>query len=288
MIEKEITRRAALESLAAGAAYFTLPILSLDLAAKATSTQEDLILREITGIELGTIRRPHGEMSAYPFTIKLPKDALPIVSDFGSTFKSDGSSRKPNKLRRVAVEWHTGIDIMGPIGTPVIAVMDALVTNSELHPNKGNVVTLTYSGIEASADKDVPPEYLKYQKSGGLSVECWPCLDRYVTTGTQVKRGQVIGTIGSTGDGSSISFCHLEVHDEGGVANPHFYWISSPENLFVDTIGKKQTDKIVQVALYRRGKAYSPSGTRRLTYPIPSAGDMPYFLQQLGRLNKKN
>lgn len=95
---------------------------------------------------------------------------------------------------------HAGIDLAGPIGTPIYATADAVVGRSEYNNGGyGNLVELEHGhGIQT--------------RYGHLSKSL-------VTAGQRVKRGDVIGLMGSTGR-STGSHLHYEVRIDGKAVNP--------------------------------------------------------------------
>ena len=95
---------------------------------------------------------------------------------------------------------HAGIDLAGPIGTPIYATADATVGRSEYNSGGyGNLVELEHGhGIQT--------------RYGHLSKSL-------VSAGQKVKRGDVIGLMGSTGR-STGSHLHYEVRIDGKAVNP--------------------------------------------------------------------
>ncbi|HYI49107.1 MAG TPA: M23 family metallopeptidase [Allosphingosinicella sp.] len=95
---------------------------------------------------------------------------------------------------------HAGIDLSGPIGTPIYATADGIVGRSE-HNNGGygNLVEINHGqGIQT--------------RYGHLS-------RRIAQPGQRVRRGQLIGLMGSTGR-STGSHLHYEVRIDGRAVNP--------------------------------------------------------------------
>lgn len=94
---------------------------------------------------------------------------------------------------------HSGVDIPGPLGTPIYATADGVVARSGWVGGYGNLIELGHGrGIQT--------------RYGHLS-------SMLVTAGTKVKRGQMIGLMGSTGR-STGSHLHYEVRLEGSAINP--------------------------------------------------------------------
>jgi murein DD-endopeptidase MepM/ murein hydrolase activator NlpD len=94
---------------------------------------------------------------------------------------------------------HAGVDIAGPIGTPIYATADAIVGRTGWAGGYGNLVELEHGrGIQT--------------RYGHLS-------QILVAPGAQIKRGQLIALMGSTGR-STGSHLHYEVRLEGKAVSP--------------------------------------------------------------------
>lgn len=99
-------------------------------------------------------------------------------------------------------EFHDGLDISAPAGTPVLATADGVVTFSGQYGDTGNTVTITHGyGYETGYG------HLSY-----ISVK----------EGQRVERGQVIGRVGSTGR-STGPHLHYIVKVAGAKVNPKDY-----------------------------------------------------------------
>jgi murein DD-endopeptidase MepM/ murein hydrolase activator NlpD len=95
---------------------------------------------------------------------------------------------------------HPGIDLAGPLGTPVYATADGIVDRSEWNGGGyGNLVEIDHGqGIQT--------------RYGHLS-------QRIALPGQRVHRGDLIGLMGSTGR-STGSHLHYEVRIDGSAVNP--------------------------------------------------------------------
>jgi murein DD-endopeptidase MepM/ murein hydrolase activator NlpD len=95
---------------------------------------------------------------------------------------------------------HMGIDLAGPVGTPIYATADGVVSASGYNNGGyGNLIKLDHGrGVET--------------RYGHLS-------SMLVSSGQRVTRGQLIGRMGSTGR-STGSHLHYEVRIEGKAVNP--------------------------------------------------------------------
>jgi len=94
---------------------------------------------------------------------------------------------------------HKGIDLGSPAGIPIYAVLDGTVVYSGLQGNYGNVVVIEHPDF-------VMTVYAHNEKN-------------LVSVGETVKQGQVIATVGSTGN-ATCSHCHFEYRIKGKAINP--------------------------------------------------------------------
>jgi murein DD-endopeptidase MepM/ murein hydrolase activator NlpD len=101
---------------------------------------------------------------------------------------------------RSGAAMHSGIDLAGPVGTPIYATADGTVSRSGWHNGGyGNLITIDHGrGITTL-----------YAHLSGMTVR----------EGEQVTRGQMIGRMGSTGR-STGSHLHYEVRVDNRPVNP--------------------------------------------------------------------
>ncbi len=99
---------------------------------------------------------------------------------------------------------HSGLDIAGPTGTPILAAADGVVITSEWHDGGyGNLVEIEHP-------------------DGSITLYAHNSQNR-VSVGEVVKKGQLIAFMGSTGY-STGPHLHFEVHLPGqGAVNPSAY-----------------------------------------------------------------
>ena len=95
---------------------------------------------------------------------------------------------------------HAGIDLAGTIGTPIYATADGVVTNAAF--NSGGYGNL-----------------IKVDHGRGIETRYGHLAQMLVRDGQQVKRGQLIGRMGSTGR-STGNHLHYEVRIDGRAVNP--------------------------------------------------------------------
>jgi murein DD-endopeptidase MepM/ murein hydrolase activator NlpD len=99
-------------------------------------------------------------------------------------------------------EFHTGIDISAPIGTPIRATADGTVKSAAMENGYGREVVLDHGhGVETC-----------YAHMSGFAV----------MTGQSVVRGQVIGYVGISGR-TTGAHVHYEVRIHNAPVNPYKY-----------------------------------------------------------------
>ncbi|WP_370655190.1 M23 family metallopeptidase [Sphingomonas aurea] len=118
-----------------------------------------------------------------------PVASLKFTSNFG--IRSDPF--------RGTAAMHAGVDIPGPVGTPIYATADGIVSNASWRGGYGNLV-------EVNHGKGIATRY------GHLS-------KILVADGARVTRGQLIALMGSTGR-STGPHLHYEVRIDGHAVNP--------------------------------------------------------------------
>ena len=94
---------------------------------------------------------------------------------------------------------HKGLDVGAPYGTPIVASEDGQVISAEYHWSWGNNVLVWHNGTYST----------RYAHCSTLAV----------APGQYVKKGQIIGYVGSTGN-SSGNHLHFEVYQNGVRVNP--------------------------------------------------------------------
>ena len=118
------------------------------------------------------------------------------------------------------VKFHAGLDFAAPLGTPIYATADGVVkVAGNLGNGYGNHVVVNHGyGYETL-----------YGHMYKLAVR----------NGGRVKRGEVIGYVGSTGK-STGPHCHYEVHKNGRPLDPVYF--------FYNDLTPEQFDRILKAA----------------------------------------
>lgn len=97
------------------------------------------------------------------------------------------------------VARHNGVDIPAPYGTPIYATADGTVGRAQRLGGYGN--------------------YVEIEHGNAIQTRYGHMSSYIVTPGQQVKKGQVVGYVGSTGR-STGNHLHYEVRIEGAPVNP--------------------------------------------------------------------
>ncbi len=125
----------------------------------------------------------------------------------GSTYISCGYGPRTNPYTGQKNSFHTGIDIAG----------GGILGRSIFAANSGTV-KLSHSTAEGVYGK-----YILVDHGGGFMTFYGHCNSVAVSVGQAVTKGQVIGTVGSTGN-STGPHLHFEIHVNGATVNPMNYF----------------------------------------------------------------
>jgi murein DD-endopeptidase MepM/ murein hydrolase activator NlpD len=124
--------------------------------------------------------------------------AIPSVQPVQKLNFSSNFGIRSDPFRGTAA-MHAGVDIPGPIGTPIYATADGIISHAGRQGGYGNLVEINHG-------KGIATRY------GHLS-------QILVADNARVTRGQMIGMMGSTGR-STGSHLHYEVRMDGHAVNP--------------------------------------------------------------------
>lgn len=133
-----------------------------------------------------------------PCILPIAKNNCHIVSGFGSRYHPILHCRR----------MHTGVDLSARKGTPIYATADGTVQNA------GRTKGLSGYGI-----------VVEINHGYGFRTLYGHMNDVSVRPGQTVKRGELIGHVGSTGL-SSGPHCHYEVIQNGQKVNPVYYFFN--------------------------------------------------------------
>ena len=131
---------------------------------------------------------------------RMPLEGAALTSDFGMrTHPVLGGRRR-----------HSGIDLAAPTGTPIYATADGIIGRADWFSSYG-----LYISIDHGASMET-----RYAHLSRLAV----------AAGDNVKKGELIGYVGSTGR-STGPHLHYEVRVDGVAVNPIPYMVESEAQL---------------------------------------------------------
>lgn len=99
-------------------------------------------------------------------------------------------------------DFHRGLDMSGPVGSPIYASLDGVVIAAQYHPSWG--------------------QYIKIDHGGGFTTLYAHNSRLLVSVGDRVTAGQQIAQMGATGRVTG-SHCHFEVQEGSQLVNPRKY-----------------------------------------------------------------
>ena len=143
---------------------------------------------------------------------------------------------------------HEGIDIFARKGTPVVAIADGVIEERGITPSGGRILWLRTDGQPWSV------YYAHLDK-------------QLVREGQRVKKGQVLGTVGNTGNARTTpAHLHFGIYTWRGAVNPYPYVknskrVTSPVASTKKKAAVKKSTARKPVA--KKGKAVSKSATRK-------------------------
>lgn len=145
--------------------------------------------------------------------------AIQPVSNKELTRIASGFGSRIDPVYKVS-KFHAGLDFAAPVGTPIYATADGRIkTASHDEGGYGNHVVINHG--------------YGYETLYGHMVKI------KVHQGEAVKRGEVIGWVGSTGK-STGPHCHYEVHKNGSQVDPVYF--------FYNDLNPEQFDRLVKLA----------------------------------------
>jgi murein DD-endopeptidase MepM/ murein hydrolase activator NlpD len=123
---------------------------------------------------------------------------------------------------------HKGLDFTAPQGTPIYATGDGVVSEAGFSEGGyGNHVVINHG--------------YGYETLYGHMVRL------KARAGQKVKRGEVIGWVGSTGK-STGPHCHYEVHVQGNPVDPVYF--------FYNDLNAEQYDRLLKIAATGSAKSF--------------------------------
>jgi murein DD-endopeptidase MepM/ murein hydrolase activator NlpD len=152
--------------------------------------------------------------------------AIQPVSNKELTRIASGFGYRIHPIYGIA-KMHNGLDFTAPQGTPIYATGDGTVTTAGVSAGTGNHVIINHGyGYETV--------YMHMVRIKARN-------------GQRVKRGEVIGWVGSTG-ASTGPHCHYEVHINGTAVDPVYF--------FFNDLNAEQYDRVLKIAATGSAKSF--------------------------------
>ncbi len=124
-------------------------------------------------------------------------------------------------------KMHNGLDFTAPQGTPIYATGDGTITTAGMGTGTGN--------------------HVKINHGYGYETVYMHMVRIKTTAGAKVKRGEVIGWVGSTG-ASTGPHCHYEVHINGTPVDPVYF--------FYNDLNAEQYERVLKIAATGSAKSF--------------------------------
>ena len=177
--------------------------INLSILEKYTSNSEEVKTNDLEVAKLDIenkvsetikeIEEQEAEKNAIADINGIKLATIPVTGTISSRYGVSSSIRRSN---------HTGLDIAAITGTPIKVMADGVVTNASYSGSYGKLIKVDH----------------------GNGVETWYAhtSKMYVKKGQEVKAGDIIAEVGSTGN-STGPHLHLEIRLNGEHINPQKY-----------------------------------------------------------------
>ena len=202
---------------------------------KVSGLSDEELSKEIAGTLNNISARLVYQKHSYDDIAKLIKNqgdklkcipAIQPVSNKELTRIASGFGMRIHPIYGIA-KMHNGLDFTAPQGTPIYATGDGTVTTSGVGNGTGNHVIINHGyGYETV--------YMHMVRIKARN-------------GQRVKRGEVIGWVGSTG-ASTGPHCHYEVHIDGTPVDPVYF--------FYNDLNAEQYDRLLKLAATGSAKSF--------------------------------
>ena len=203
--------------------------------AKVNSMGDDELGKDIANTLNNLTARAAFQFESYDDIEKLIKNqgeklasipAIQPVSNKELTRIASGFGFRIHPIYGIA-KMHSGLDFTAPQGTPIYATGNGLVTEAGFGNGNGNHVIIDHGY--------------------GYETVYMHMVRIKATTGQRVKRGEVIGWVGSTG-ASTGPHCHYEVHINGTPVDPVYF--------FYNDLNAEQYDRLLKLASIGSAKSF--------------------------------
>jgi murein DD-endopeptidase MepM/ murein hydrolase activator NlpD len=174
------------------------PLVSGGLSRDLTVAEFQQMLAEISRV-LDDRSDKLGVLDSFLMDDRLARKTIPTTLPILSGYYSSNYGQRIDPITGRS-SFHTGVDIIAPAGTPIMAAAGGVVSGVELQPEYGNTVDVDH-------DNGLTSRYAHLSKS-------------LVKVGDVVMKGQHIAYVGSTGR-TTGPHLHFEVREKGIPLNPN-------------------------------------------------------------------
>ena len=152
--------------------------------------------------------------------------AIQPISNKQLTRIASGFGMRIHPIYGIA-KMHNGLDFTAPQGTPIYATGDGQITTAGMGTGTGNHVIINHGY--------------------GYETEYMHMVRIKARVGQRVKRGEIIGWVGSTG-ASTGPHCHYEVHVNGNPVDPVYF--------FYNDLNAEEFDRLLKIASTGSAKSF--------------------------------
>lgn len=193
--------------------------LSSDIATKLNNISARISFQSSSYNDIEKLIKNQGnKLSSIP--------AIQPVSNKELSRVASGFGMRIHPIYGIA-KMHSGLDFTAPQGTPIYATGDGTVTTAGPGTGTGNHVIINHGyGYETV--------YMHMVRVKARD-------------GQRVKRGEIIGWVGSTG-ASTGPHCHYEVHINGTPVDPVYF--------FYNDLNAEQYDRLLKIAATGSAKSF--------------------------------
>ena len=169
--------------------------IDMSKVAAPTQTGEDAQFKQLFA-QWDNLDRATPAATSVSVPSRMPLDNTKLTSDYGMRTRPVLGGRRN----------HKGVDLAAPVGTPIYATADGYVSKAEWFSSYG--------------------KYVSIEHGANLQTRFAHMSDIAVKAGTRIKKGDIIGYVGSTGR-STGPHLHYEVRVDGQAVNPVPYMVES-------------------------------------------------------------
>lgn len=178
------------------AAFSTFVPGEIQQVQQEITKHKSFIMTQIPAMTIGFILATLG---LFVFSISEPPSGSPLADQYAVTSTFGMRMHPVKKVKKM----HKGLDFKAPIGTPVKATSDGIVVKAvEQTTGYGNMIVLQHDDTFQTL----------YGQLSEINVQ----------HGQKVKKGQIIGKVGSSG-ASTGPHLHYEVIKDGERIDPELY-----------------------------------------------------------------